>query len=409
MEVIARFYPPLDERKPIPAIYLPATFALTLLPFFSSRRRLAAWIILPIIVWMCVLAPCYTFGDPSADFYRSSGFIIMPLWFVDFAILSSQDGNNALLYVGNSKGETTLARRIEDCPSIWSKLRWAYELMIPSHRGIGWNWQIRNVPDDPVAYLSNRRWVLHQIKKAVVAYIGSILMLVTLGFASAFEQKQDDLAELSTPNTSFLVDPMIGWAGALWIYCRLQSFYSSASAISVALGIYERWQLPPLMGNVRDAWSVRQFWAVYHQTMRRMVSAPARRITRGLGLQKGSLTSGIAQLFLAFGVSTVVHQYQMFNVTRRDMGEFAFFMSQPVVITLEGVVMWLWRRFVPQSGPRISILELGFGYAWVFLWFSFSLPIYLKGSRDAGIVRDAFFGTTPFSYGGSLFEAILRS
>jgi hypothetical protein len=80
-----------------------------------------------------------------------------------------------------------------------------------------------------------------------------------------------------------------------------------------------------------------------------------------------------------------------------------------VVIALEGVVIWLWRHFVPQPGPRISLLELGFGYAWVFLWFSFSLPIYLKGSRDAGIVRDAFFGTTPFAYGGSLFEAILRS
>lgn len=140
MEAIAGLYPPLDERKRIPAIYLPATFALTLLPFFSRRRRRTAWIVFPIILLMCVLAPCYTFGNPSADFYRSSGFIIMPLWFLDFAILGHQSGTDAPFYVGSRQGKTTLRGRIEDCPSMDTKLRWAYELMIPSHRGIGWNW-----------------------------------------------------------------------------------------------------------------------------------------------------------------------------------------------------------------------------------------------------------------------------
>lgn len=403
MERIARLYPPLDERKPIPAFCLPATFALTLFPFFSNYRRRTACMILPVILSMCVLAPCYTFGDPSADFYRSSGFIIMPLWFVEFAILRPQHGPDTPTYDGNGDGNKgSIARRIEDCSSIWSKLRWAYELMIPSHRGIGWSWQIKNVPKDPVAHLSNRRWVLHQAKKAAVAYIGSLFMLIILGFTSAYEKKQHTAVETTGSAAGFLMDAALGWAGAIWIYCRLISFYSSASAITVALRIYKIWQLPPLMGSVRDAYSVRRFWAMYHQTMRQMVSAPAVRITRALGISKGSVASGVAQLFLAFGVSTIVHQYQMFNVTRRDMGEFAFFMGQPVVITFEGAATRLWRYFFPQPRSTVSRLELAIAYVWVSLWLSFSLPIYLKGSMDAGIVRDAFFGTAPFDYGVSL-------
>lgn len=129
-----------------------------------------------------------------------------------------------------------------------------------------------------------------------------------------------------------------------------------------------------------------------------MVSAPAIRITRALGFRKGSLASALCQLYIAFGVSTVVHQFQMFNVTRRDVGEFAFFMSQPVVITLEGAVMWLWRRYVRRSRSIVQV-EVLLGYVWVVFWLSFSLPIYLKGSRDSGIVHDAFIGTAPFDFG----------
>ncbi|KAH6613127.1 hypothetical protein C7974DRAFT_405197 [Boeremia exigua] len=397
METIAKCYPPLDERKAIPGMYLPGTFALTLVPFFSAHRRRTALIVLPFLLSLCLLAPCYTFGNPSADFYRSSGFIIMPIWFIEFAVLRSQEGDTAPVYVGHTaQSDGTIPRRMEDCPNGLSKLRWVVTLMVPSHRGIGWNWQIKNVPSDPNGHLARLAWIKLQTRKAVVSYIGSLLMLTILGFMSAIEEQSQ-----GSPSIELVVDAIIGWTGAIWIYCRLCCFYSTSSVVTVALGIYEIWQLPPLMGDLHNAWSVRQFWATYHQTMRLMVSQPALRITRALGLQKGTIASALSQLFLSFGISCIVHQYQMFNVTRRDMGEFAFFMSQPVAISLEGVGKWLWDR---HGTPRSSTARLStlLGYTWVFLWFSLSLPIYLKGSRDAGIVRDLFFGTTLFDMGGSL-------
>jgi hypothetical protein len=268
MEFIAQLYPPLEERKPIPAIFLPGTFALTLLPFFTTHRRQTALVILPTILWMCVLAPRYTFGDPSADFYRSSGFIIMPLWFIEFAVLRPPNGDKAPAYVGNP-AQGDLPRRVEDLQGAWPKLRWAVELMVPSHRGIGWNWQINNIPDDGKGQLSRWRWISYQAAKAVLAYMASVCMLVVMGLASVLERPEDRAPTFSAAQT-FVLDAVIGLAGAIWIYCRLQTFYSSASAVTVALGVYERWQLPPLMGNLRDAWSVRQFWAVYHQTMRQV-------------------------------------------------------------------------------------------------------------------------------------------
>ncbi|KAJ4993156.1 tat pathway signal sequence [Stagonosporopsis vannaccii] len=403
MQTIAAMYPPLASRPLIPPLLLPTTYALTLLPFFTTHRRRTALLVLPVIISACLLAPRYTFGDPSADFYRTSGFIIMPLWFTEFGVLRPERGKGAPVWVGRSGKEKGGGKAIEDCRNVWEKTWWVNELMVPSHRGIGWNWEIKNVPKDPDVGLSQSRWVGNQVLRASVWYLGSLSMLVLLGFATALE----NVVSIG-PVKTFWMDAVIGWASAIWIYCRLSSFYSSSAAVTVALGVYEMWQLPPLMGDMRDAWSVRQFWALYHQTMRQMVSQPARRITRALGLRKGSLASGLSQLYLSFGVSCIVHQYQMFNVTRRDMGEFAFFMSQPVVITLEGAVMRLWMRYVrPSYG--VSQFETVSGYAWVFLWFSFSLPIYLKGMRDAGIVRDAFLGTRPFELGVSLADSKLWS
>lgn len=39
----------------------------------------------------------------------------------------------------------------------------------------------------------------------------------------------------------------------------------------------------------------------------------------------------------------------MFNVARKDMGNFAFFMSQPVAIATEDLVQWIWCKSKSQN------------------------------------------------------------
>lgn len=137
-----------------------------------------------------------------------------------------------------------------------------------------------------------------------------------------------------------------------------------------------------------------------------MVSQPALRITRLLGLRKGSFASRYMQLFASFAISCAVHQFQMFNVTRKDMGEFSFFMSQPIAILAEDIAQWWWQRVRGPSSERLGTLV---GYLWVVVWFSFSLPYYVKGFRDAGITRDFVFGSVPYDVGSTLAVKISGS
>lgn len=60
---------------------------------------------LPVPLSACVLAPCYTFGDAPSDLCRSSVLIVMPLGFIEFAVLSPQHGDEAPVYVGAARGK----------------------------------------------------------------------------------------------------------------------------------------------------------------------------------------------------------------------------------------------------------------------------------------------------------------
>jgi hypothetical protein len=93
----------------------------------------------------------------------------------------------------------------------------------------------------------------------------------------------------------------------------------------------------------------------------------------------------------------------MFNVTRKDMGELSFFMSQALAITIEDFVQWAWGLWQGnnQNEPQGRV-EKRVGYIWVVLWFSYSLKTYIKALRDAEIIRDALLNEGPFQMGSSL-------
>lgn len=271
MEAFASLYPPLAKRTPIPALYQPFTFALALTPFFFRGRRATALLTLPFIFAFCLCAPFYTFGNESADYYSTSFFIALPIWFVEFTILTPQDGPDELVYYGNqtkTKEEKGEGQRWRDLRSYRDRLFWAFSLMVPSHRGIGWNWQVKNVHFDPNHNLQKWAYVKRHLMISVRAYVCSVFMLILLGWSSTTQERLS-----SNHSFSFCIaNSLIGWSGATWVWFRLCCFYSFMAALSVAFGVCEIWQWPPIMGNLWDAWSVRQMWSVvYHQTMRKVI------------------------------------------------------------------------------------------------------------------------------------------
>ncbi|KAF2010652.1 hypothetical protein BU24DRAFT_427763 [Aaosphaeria arxii CBS 175.79] len=409
MDLIAKAYPPLDQRKPFPIFYQPIVFALTLIPFLLPNRRIiAVFVSLPLLI-LCIQAPRYTAGSAPGDYYGSSTYIAILLWFIEFAICTPENGPGEPIFIGAPPDVKTSKKERQAWSHLIStrqRLNWAFSLMIPSHRGIGWNWQIKNIPSDPYRHLAKWTYVRKHLTWVLISYARSVLWLVLLGFSSNLQGRQG--RSIVSVETAAL-NALIGWSGGFWVWDRLSAFYSLLAAISVAFGVCETWQWPPLMGDISKAYSVGNVWSVtYHSIMRKMVSQPALRITRLLRFRKGGLGSRCSQLFLSFAFSCLVHQFQMFCVTRRDMGEFAFFMSQPVAIVFEECVRAVWRKMQDRGQFHgAGLVGKQIGYIWMFLWFSYSLPIYVKGFRDAGTTSDILFQKGPMDLGAQLAERYL--
>jgi hypothetical protein len=95
----------------------------------------------------------------------------------------------------------------------------------------------------------------------------------------------------------------------------------------------------------------------------------------------------------------------MFNVTRSDMGELAFFMSQPLAIVAEDLVHWAWKK-TGVSGKSVY-LEMMVGYGWTLAWFSFSLHLYIDGLVQAHVMKDWLLEYRPLENGASAGQELL--
>jgi hypothetical protein len=145
----------------------------------------------------------------------------------------------------------------------------------------------------------------------------SVAMLVILGFSSKIQNEYR-----SEHWQSVVLDSVVGWSGAIWIWDRLTCFYSLAAAFSVAVGLCETWEWPPLMGQLSDAWSVRQMWR--YMSLKR---CPC--IIRGANKSlQWSIPSGHAEgrsLSLFYEITTITSFSRCFNNQRFELAVFYTF------------------------------------------------------------------------------------
>lgn len=137
------------------------------------------------------------------------------------------------------------------------------------------------------------------------------------------------------------------------------------------------------------------------------VQTPGIRLARSLGLSKGTLGSKYLQLYLAFTLSMLLHEWFIFNAVRHDVGEFRFFMAQPFAITAEDFLQWCWRNS-GEDAQRFGVAII-VGHVWTFLWFSYCLPPFVHGLLDVGIIGADVGGPSMMSLGRKHVTAILRS
>lgn len=255
MDTISTLYPSLDERRPLPAYLTPLCLALSVLPFLVDNKRPAVITTSPLLLYLCSSWPCNTTGDPSSDYYNNSHFVAIPLWYIDFVLLTHRDGPDAPALCADPMASKSEGQRWSGLTTLTQRCKWAARLMLPAHRGIGWNWQVKGVPSDPYVHMSKWKYVRKHLGWSIFYYLQSVAALFILGFS--YSMKQSLTHGLFT---KALVDVLVGWSGAMWVWDRLNCAYSLAAAVSVAISISETWEWPPLMGSLRLAWSVRQMW-----------------------------------------------------------------------------------------------------------------------------------------------------
>ena len=88
---------------------------------------------------------------------------------------------------------------------------------------------------------------------------------------------------------------------------------------------------------------------------------------------------------MAFFVSALIHELGALNISRRDLGELRFFLSQAVAITFEDIVIAAAKKLSYRDGRWVGRVV---GYFWVFAWLSYSLRGWVGGGVMGGLWVD---------------------
>ena len=111
-----------------------------------------------------------------------------------------------------------------------------------------------------------RKFVRNQLFKASIFYALFDLIWYFLQ-SSIYGSPQSPSLLSDTP----LRQVFFGWAAGLVVYFTANIPYPLFAALTVATGIYEPYDWPPLMGKLRDVVTVRDLWGKFwHQCLRRV-------------------------------------------------------------------------------------------------------------------------------------------
>ena len=253
MNHLTSLYPALKHRYQRPSLYLQTAYFLFIITPLFPRKSGRICIILPLLIILAVIYPCFTTGNFSDDYNQFFPLVTLPLAFLDFFVLSPLEGDDVRFLKPPQPGKEATGVSESDCSTAWEKLKWALRL-VTNMRGVGWNWQVKGVPEHSNSGLRRFDFVVKYLILAGRSWIYKIMCHYLIGIATA--------GQFYTNNAIILrvCDVLIGWAGASWAYHGLNSVYRLGAALSVAIRLCEPWEWPPLFGSLSDAWSVRQMW-----------------------------------------------------------------------------------------------------------------------------------------------------
>ncbi|PIL32185.1 hypothetical protein GSI_05430 [Ganoderma sinense ZZ0214-1] len=275
---------------------------------------------------------------------------------------------------------------------LWKRIYYAM-CIIWNFRSIGWSTQVDNVPTPTT---KSRAVFLQQ---TAVAWTKAVL---AADFAQTYIQLQPLFELQGTPAfptglRGYAMSCACLLAYGAKAYANLRVRYLSLAFVCVATGLGsadpEMW--PDPNGRWADAYTVRRFWGrTWHQNVRRHLSACGKAVAAALGFKKGSNASSYSQLYTAFFLSGLFHCFGDLAIGAPFGSSMPFFVANAAAISFEDAVIAVGRRLGVASNRQPSentnTQEDGkgkeappprwvrvVGYAWVFVWFSYALRLFV--------------------------------
>ncbi|KZT01615.1 uncharacterized protein LAESUDRAFT_663582 [Laetiporus sulphureus 93-53] len=364
----------------VPFVILQHVLLACLIAIRMQRRaRIVAF-----LSYFCVLVPVFLFTTGDIHRNHSTGCMVTGQIFTAFHLLCLSDPLNDFRH-----------EREEISPSKMPYLRRVYWALcvICSPRGVGWNYQVANVPSRS----NDAKWTFVRLK-----LLSALRWFLLIDFAQSLQRSRP---LLPGGEMDVLIVAMHGCIQRFITIALIDMQYALCAAAFVALGISEPKDWPDLYGQWSDACTVRRFWGrAYHQMIRQYTTSIGKLVCHLFRLQPGSWMSSRTQLYAGFAVSGLMHSGGDLMVSPSLLGaSFPFYFSQAFAISFEDAVISAARRSKLVMRCPQTLLRC-VGYAWVLTWTVISAPLYLTWTVRAGISNENRVSFSLLSFVVSAFE-----
>jgi hypothetical protein len=221
----------------------------------GSKNAHFNWVFFIVIASLCIYHIFFTASNDAVGDYTSA-MNVASFFFTASDYILLRNRQPELRQIGQRKPTSEM--------SFWERLKWGFNLSV-TPRTLGWS-------TEPTAHIRPKP------KPGRVAFVASQLgwLLFYYIMFDATSIVTRSIAIYGTGGPTFAAYGWV-WRATIWnhilnTYALLSIIYSSASVMTVALGLYQPGDWPHIFGYFsRDGYTVRNIWGkVWHQMLRKV-------------------------------------------------------------------------------------------------------------------------------------------
>ncbi|UKZ74607.1 hypothetical protein TrVFT333_002277 [Trichoderma virens FT-333] len=268
---------------------------------------------------------------------------------------------------------------------LWKKLKWSADLWF-SWRGVGWNWEVSNIPRPASQIASRGRWLAIQTG-AAVANFAAQKVVIDYVFCRYYPSSNtvEAFTALSLIRRLWICIIQMGLG---WLFLANANRIIAIIAVAACLSPPEN--CPPSFGGLAECYTVRNFWGkAWHQTFKWYFNTTGDVVANSIGAKRGTWLRKYTKLHVAFLASGIQHYVATLFVPSP-----AWSWAMPgqmvvyaMIITVEDGLKSLGQKV----GLKPSFLTYAAGYLWCAFWVSFVYQYVLIYYIDVGF----FNGSCP--------------